>query len=582
MFKKASFLTFLLCLLSIVSAFDGKDRKLLRQEFAKLDTLFASQVDNDFKEALKISMQQQEIANMLQIDTLEIAALIHKAASLGQLGIFDMALKEAYLGLNKLEKCPHYDFQKKLLNMIATCYQSMADYKQSNVYFLRMKAFMLQKKQDLDTLKINSEIAFNLIGLGEWDKGFPLMEQNLKMAKQLNELDIILYSLDNMANVLAEAGRNEEALKYQLELFNYKEVWDDNYTKTGVYEHFSEIYFKLGQLDNAQKYLDSTWKYANLIQSNDWLFECYKLQSMIDEKKGNFSNALANHKKYLALKDSVYKEQYNVTMASMSTFYELETKQNQIFLLEKDNALKSSQRNTIVWVGIFALAMLAAFFITKHQREKQRLQALFSQELLQTQEMEKQRISRELHDSIGQNILFIRNQLSKNNTENHLSEVLTTVDATIEEVRNISKDLYPNQLEKYGLAEAVETLGEKVAESSPLFVSSDLQGIEPLLSKDAMIHIYRIIQESLNNALKHAEASALRITAEQVKDNIQFLIQDNGKGFDKAILAQKQQRSFGLLGMEERVKMLGGTFHIESAAGTGTKILFSVNIKKAS
>ncbi len=216
--------------------------------------------------------------------------------------------------------------------------------------------------------------------------------------------------------------------------------------------------------------------------------------------------------------------------------------------------------------------------LLENEIEKQVLQRGFSQQLIQTQETEKQRISQELHDSIGQNILFIKNQLRKKNADNHLSPILETVNNTIEEVRNIAKDLYPNQLEKYGLAAAVEALGEKVAESTGIFVSADFQLVEKYLSKPAaIIHIYRIVQESLNNAVKHSGATALRITGEKRGDKLHFLIQDNGKGFDMAILEKKQQRSFGLLGIEERVKILGGDFEIESIENQGTKIQFTVN-----
>jgi signal transduction histidine kinase len=216
------------------------------------------------------------------------------------------------------------------------------------------------------------------------------------------------------------------------------------------------------------------------------------------------------------------------------------------------------------------------FFILKHQKEKQKLQALFSQQLIETQENEKQRISRELHDSVGQNILFIKNQLSKTNTNNDVSAILETVNQTIAEVRNISKDLYPNQLEKYGLAAAIENLGEKVTESCGIFISADFQDTEQYLSKDAMIHLYRIIQEAINNAVKHAAATALRITAEKKDNKLHFLIQDNGKGFDKSILAKKQQSAFGLLSMEERVKILGGKLEIETALNQGTKLSFTL------
>jgi signal transduction histidine kinase len=160
--------------------------------------------------------------------------------------------------------------------------------------------------------------------------------------------------------------------------------------------------------------------------------------------------------------------------------------------------------------------------------------------------------------------------------KNNDLRLMSSVDETLEEVRNISKDLYPNQLEKYGLIAAVDALAEKVKESSNVFVSFDLDAIDKNISADKQINFYRIIQECITNALKHAEASALRITASQMNGNLELVIQDNGKGFDKEILSKKAQLSFGLLNLEERVKHLKGKLILETSPGKGTKYIFSI------
>lgn len=549
----------------------------LQKEFAKLDSLYDLHEENNPQEALNIALSQEEIANTLAIDTLQLLAISHKANTLGMMGFIDISLKEMYIGLKKAEKIAHSSYIQKYLKAIGVLYQSMADYKQSNDYFLKAKAYAVQNKAYSDTVLINYEIGFNYIAMENTKIGLKILEENLATAKKTNDLKAIVLGLDNLSNASAELGMLEKALTYELELLNYKEGWKTNYFKAGFYEHFAEIYILLEQWENGQKYVDSVFKYAQMIHSNDWIFEYYKLQAKIDEAKGNYKRALENHKRYLSIKDSVYQEKYDVKMAAMSSLYDLENKQNQIHLLEKDNDLKKSQLGGILLGSLLFIGIIIVFFILKHQKEKQKLQALFSQQLIETQENEKQRISRELHDSVGQNILFIKNQLSKTNANNDVSAILETVNQTIAEVRNISKDLYPNQLEKYGLAAAIENLGEKVTESCGIFISADFQDTEQYLSKDAMIHLYRIIQEAINNAVKHAAATALRITAEKKENKLHFLIQDNGKGFDKSILAKKQQSSFGLLSMEERVKILGGKLEIETALNHGTKLQFTLN-----
>lgn len=544
--------------------------------FYKTDSLFQIHKEDDMKEALRLSIELGRIAQNLQIDSLMMRSLFYKGTVLHTLGFMDLALRDLLAGVKVAQKIKRIDYLQKYALEIGRTYQSLADYENSLKHIHEAKRYAVQNKNYEDTLICNYEIAFNYVMTGKEEEGLSLMKQNVKVAKKHHFPDAIMLGLDNLSNILAELNRMEESLSVELELLNYKEYWDSNYYKTGIYDHFGEIYVALKQWDKAQQYMDSTFKYAQLIKSNDWLFEYYKSQSKIDEARGNYKSALENHKKYLSLKDSVYQENYDVKMAAMTAYHDLEAKQNEIALLEKDNAIQKNQRNAIILLGLFAVMTVAAFFVWRNQKEKQKLQLIFSQQLIQSQEAEKQRISKELHDSIGQNVLFIKNQLSNHPSKSQLLPVITATETTLEEVRNIAKDLYPNQLEKYGLSAAVETLGEKVTESSGVFVSADFQDTETQLSKSATIHIYRIIQECINNTLKHAQATAIRITAERQKGSIHFIIQDNGKGFDIAILAHKQQRSFGLLGMEERVKMLGGQILVESKINSGTKLSFSI------
>jgi len=131
-------------------------------------------------------------------------------------------------------------------------------------------------------------------------------------------------------------------------------------------------------------------------------------------------------------------------------------------------------------------------------------------------------------------------------------------------------------LDQYGLSSAIEGLCDKIKESTNLFVSSDLQLPDEKLSKETKINCYRIIQECVNNTLKHAKASAIRITGELLGNQIQLVVQDNGSGFEKNLLHLKANRSFGLLNLQERVRILDGKFELETEPGKGTKSLFLI------
>ncbi len=550
--------------------------------FNSLDSLYKIEGENNPSKGLSISQRQLEIAKLLANDTLIVKAGINKAECLAILGVLDRSLSAYFDALHIAERVNEVAFEAKILYRMGMVYQTLGDYKQSNEFLERSKALYIRSHHGSDTIIANYELGFNCLATQEHQKGISIIENNLKAAKQINDQTKIVLGLDNLSNIYFDMGKNEQSLAYLLDMLNYPEGFQSNYRKTAVNEHIAELYVAMKQWTPARKYLAETFKYATAINSNDWLFEYYKLLAVVEESTGNFKKALDAHKTYLALKDSVFRKEYDNKIAAMTSVYELDKKQNQITLLEKDKAIAVEklrqrvwQRNAIIVSSVLLLALIVSGLLTWLQRKTKNMQIAFSRSLISNQEAERQRISRELHDSVGQNILFIKNQLARQPASEQLAPVMEAIAATIDDVRNLSKDLYPNQLEKYGLAAAVDALAEKVSEATGIFVSSDLEEIEPLLSKEAKINFYRVIQECINNVIKHAGAKAVRITGEHTGSKILLTIIDNGKGFDKKILEEKAQRSFGLLNMEERAKMLNGKMDLETS-DAGTKITITI------
>lgn len=582
---KHFYLMTLFCLLDIFGNAQNTAKLSLLNKWYQLDSVY--QIINEDKpaEALKLAMEQIDLAKQINIDTLYINSILKKGSIESILGVYDGALKDFYLALKNAERIKSVPYQAHANDNIGRTYQSMNDLKQSIEYF--KKAKQLYKNSNLfeDTLLMNYEIGFNQIQMGDSISGLSLMKQNLEVALKNNFQNAIVYGLDNLSNVTANSGNYKEALLYHLELLKHQDAWNTNYKKTAVYEHFAEIYVLLKDWENAKKYLALTFQYARLINSNDWLYECYHLSSKINEAEGKYKEALIDHQKYLELKDSVYKKEYDTKMAGMSTLYDLESKQKAIEVLEKDKLLKESKikqqhsfNEFIIISSILLLIIIVLVARYLNQKNTRILQEKFSIELIQSQEEERQRISKDLHDSVGQNILFIKNQLLKQSNNTDAKPLLNTIDNALEEVRNISKELYPNQLEKYGLVAAIDALVEKINTNTDIFMSHDLQGIDDNLSKDIKINFYRIIQECVNNSLKHAQANIIRLTSERTDNKITFIVQDNGKGFDTTYLEKQAQYSFGMLNIEERIKLLKGKFELDSSNTKGTKLIFTIPV----
>jgi len=216
-------------------------------------------------------------------------------------------------------------------------------------------------------------------------------------------------------------------------------------------------------------------------------------------------------------------------------------------------------------------------------------QQAFSRELIASQEQERKRIAGELHDGLGQRLVIINNLAAgltraraKSTAEDVqakiVEEIGTEAQAAIKETRDISYDLRPSQLDRLGLTKALAGVIRKVSEASGIAIQSSLNNVDDLFPEDQRIHLYRIVQESLTNIMKHAQATEVNVRIERTGHRMMLIIQDNGVGFSSDQSEKpKGSGGFGLSGMAERAQLFGGVFRISSMAGRGTIVTVEVN-----
>ena len=215
---------------------------------------------------------------------------------------------------------------------------------------------------------------------------------------------------------------------------------------------------------------------------------------------------------------------------------------------------------------------------------EQRLRELAAR-LLNIQEIERSRISKELHDELGQAMMLLKFQVSAIHekltdpaTRKESSEVLENIDEAIENIRRLAKDLSPTVLESLGISAAVRYLLEEFGKSSNIAVAADIDEVNDLLAPKVQRHIYRIFQEALTNIGRHAQARQVKAMIKGSEQCIAVLIQDDGKGFevDEVMADRPKARRFGLATIKERVQLIGGSLDLKSELGSGTKITFTV------
>lgn len=252
-------------------------------------------------------------------------------------------------------------------------------------------------------------------------------------------------------------------------------------------------------------------------------------------------------------------------------------------------------------VGVTLVGLLVAGFklrISQLERAR-RAQEAFSQQLIHSQESERQRIAAELHDSLGQHLLIIKNSAllglnalgGQPRGKEQLDDISLTASQAIEEVREISYNLRPYQLDDLGLTKAIEAILARVAHASALELVTHLDSIDGLFSPEAEINLYRIVQESLNNIVKHAAASRAEVLIRrrarpQGGSIVDITIEDNGRGFNPERSGGGRGSGFGgfggfgLKGIAERARILGARCLINSTPGQGTTISLTLEVEE--
>ncbi len=216
-------------------------------------------------------------------------------------------------------------------------------------------------------------------------------------------------------------------------------------------------------------------------------------------------------------------------------------------------------------------------------RESEKNSRFLSSQLLAAQERERHRISKELHDELGQSLLILKLQLKQierklpqdaPDLKQPCGNMLRYIDQIIDNVRRLSRDLRPAILEDLGLSAAIRRLIKDFCDHNEIQCQYDMIDVDAPFTPDEQISIYRILQESLTNVAKYAEARQVTISITQGEKGFLFVIEDDGKGFNvsETLAAKAGDRGLGFAAMDERARMLTGRLEIESSEGKGTRI----------
>ncbi|BFP42036.1 hypothetical protein FGF1_28810 [Flavobacteriaceae bacterium GF1] len=382
-----------------------------------------------------------------------------------------------------------------------------------------------------------------------------------------------LQVLVGQLSAYAENGMLEKAEEAKKELEERKKNGGffevDEYHLAMAHYEFAKGNYKNAAILGEQEYdkVKNSPYYEGIYMAHGFLSKVY-------DRLGDMERAYTHFKEYHRIKDSIETVQKANGFSFYQALYEAEKKDSEIDSQKSEIALLNARNKAknmwIIFGGLGALAVFSIVYLWRIQyfiRKKQQIQAQFSRNLIKGQEGERTRVARELHDGVGQKLMLLakRTKLSGD------SETTALALDILEELRSVSRHLHPATLEKLGFSGAVRAIIDDVDANTEIFFTHHIEDVDDLLSDEGSLHLYRMVQEILNNIVRHSGAKAASVNVERKVGTIEMVVKDNGKGFSfKEKL--RDRSSLGMRTLLERAKIAGAKFHVESGTSLGTTI----------
>ncbi|HEY4787185.1 MAG TPA: sensor histidine kinase [Bacteroidales bacterium] len=444
-------------------------------------------------------------------------------------------------------------------------------------------------------------VAINLQNIGyvyeaqnNLDSALYYYKGSLNYDIQANKIAGIAICYNSIGEVYLKKHEYERAVEY----FNHalvinEQIGDKIYISvsyTNIGDAFLQEKNYAKAIDFFQKGLDIALKIGSKSQAQ----VAYEGLSKVYQNQKKYETALECYKKSVAYADSVLNEDNVRHVTLIYALYNTEKQQNQIKILEKEKV--ASRLQMLILTILFTAIVVIALFYYRNLRQKRKItqqelhlkeqkirelekhhQLLATQSVLQGEEAERSRLAKDLHDGLGGLLSGIKLTLSNmkgnivfpSESVELYNKALNMLDSSIQELRRVAHNMMPEALVKFGLKDALSDFCNSL-HSKQININFQCYGDEKRVDPKIEISLYRIAQELINNAFKHSQATTLIVQLVQEENRINLTVQDNGKGFDTAIL--RTSKGAGIANIRSRVESLNGVFDFYSEQNKGTEV----------
>ncbi|MBK9571144.1 MAG: hypothetical protein IPO53_15360 [Chitinophagaceae bacterium] len=491
---------------------------------------------------------------------------------------------------------------------ISAIYHEMQQYEKALFYDKLSLFTFLTLNNEESTAWAYVFISADFIGLKQIDSAMQYLANAKPIVERLNNHRLNVQYYNKLGRISSQKKDYRTAISFFERSVTEAKITDSKYQVLSHQKMIGICYRMLGDFAKARNYLLIALPAAiagNYVKDK---MEILQELATVEEKTNHPEDAYNYLKQAVTLRDSVNLENSKKAVAEIENKYQAAQKAKEIVQLNADKQIQSltiKQKSTLNYflLGSFAALMIVSFLGYRNSRhrhqfakqqdelQQQRIRELEKDKqlvavdsMLQGQEEERSRLAKDLHDGLGGLLSGVKYSLSnmKDNlviTPDNMAvfeRSLDMIDTSIRELRRVAHNMMPEMLTKFGLDEALKEYCNTINATNLVLVKYQSMGMDTRIEKSAEIIIYRIVQELLNNIMKHAAAKEALVQLIKEEGRFSIIVEDNGKGFDTALL--KNNKGAGLTSIQSRVDYLKGQLDIHSEAGKGTLVNIEFNI----
>jgi two-component system NarL family sensor kinase len=496
----------------------------------------------------------------------------HKAA----LDYYFKALRLATLG-------PNWQYYIRSLNGAGWVYMEMGQYATALKWF--QKAVDLPAPASFETFLglVHNNMASCYGALGQLDEARRQTDLSIDIASRTEDYFTHANSLLIRAEIALHEGNTAAAISYLQQGIHLRTILNDPYYMISDRCVLADIYSNAGRSKAAieqVKEAEALMHQYGIFARKPLLLETWE---HIYQRQGDYRQVASLQQQRMALKDSLYRHAHASEMAEMEVRYEAERKEQQIVQQKLLLQQAADEQKLIILSLTGLLLLLSAAAVLLLQRHKSKTEKTQFRSIVEAEQRERIRIARDLHDSIGQKLSVVKmnlsslQQLSAITPADPYKGAAELVDETIKEVRNISHNLLPEEL-NFGIISALEDLSEKINQThtTQVHLQLDENLTSVRLSRAFELSMYRMVQEVTGNMLKHANAKNIYISLWLKEEKLLLEIRDDGRGFDTNVI--NSTKGLGWKNIVARINLLNGKLQLYSDRQNGTHIAITLPV----